>query len=148
VTEWQIVVGKFLASCTLLVVMFGCTLMYPLTLDRLGDLDWGATMAGYVGMLLLGGAYCAIGIMASSFTKDQVVSILVAFFLCFALYLVDQLAGQPTGGVAFAFQYASTSYHFQNIARGVIDVRDVVYYLSLIVVCLYIARTVIASRRW
>ncbi len=148
VTEWQIVVGKFLAACTLLAVMFGCTLMYPLTLDRLGDLDWGATMAGYIGMMLLGGSYCAIGIMASSFTKDQVVSILVAFFLCFGLYLVDQLAGQPTGGVAYAFQYASTSYHFQNIARGVIDVRDVVYYLSLIVVCLYIARTVIASRRW
>ncbi|MEZ4460861.1 MAG: hypothetical protein R3E66_14250 [bacterium] len=105
-------------------------------------------MAGYVGLLLLGGTYAAIGVMASSWTQDQVVSILVAFSLCFFLYVIDQLAGQPEGGFAAVVQYLSTSYHFQNIARGVVDLRDVIYYLSVTVVCLIVAQASIASRRW
>lgn len=148
VTDFQIVAGKFLAACTLLAVVFAMTLPYPYTLSRLGDLDWGAVAAGYVGLMLLGSAYAAIGIMASSWTRDQVVAILVAFSLSFFLYLVDQLVGQPTGATAQAIEYLSTSHHFQNLARGVVDLRDVVYYLSVIVVCLVVAQASIASRRW
>lgn len=148
ISDFEIVTGKFLAAVTLLAVVFATTLFYPASLAQLGDLDWGATMAGYVGLLLLGGTYSAIGIMASSWTRDQVVAILVAFSLCFFLYLIDQLAGNPTGGLAKAVQYASTNYHFQNIARGVIDLRDVIYYLSVTGVCLVIAQTSIATRRW
>ena len=148
VSDFQIVVGKFLAACTLLFVVFGMTLFYPYTLSMLGDLDWGATIAGYVGLMLLGSAYCAIGIMASSWTRDQVVAILVAFSLCFLLYIIDQIVGQPTGATAQAIEYLSTNYHFQNLARGVIDVRDVVYYLSVVVICLSVAQAAIASRRW
>lgn len=148
VSDFQIVTGKFLAALTLLSVVFLMTLPYPITLSQLGDLDWGATLAGYVGLLLLGGAYAAIGIMASSWTQDQVVAILIAFSLCFFLYLVDQLVGQPTGGFAQTVQYLSTNYHFQNIARGVIDLRDVIYYVSVIVVSLVVAQASIASRRW
>ncbi len=148
ISDFQVVVGKYLASVTLLAVVFFVTLFYPATLSQLGDLDWGATMAGYVGLLLLGGTYSAIGIMASSWTKDQVVAILIAFSLCFFLYVIDQLAGQPTGGFAVAIQYMSSSFHFQNIARGVVDLRDVIYYLSVTVVCLIVAQASIASRRW
>lgn len=148
VSDFQIVTGKFLAALTLLGVVFLMTLPYPITLSQLGDLDWGATIAGYVGLLLLGGAYAAIGIMASSWTQDQVVAILIAFSISFFLYLIDQLAGQPTGGMAYAVQYLSTNFHFQNIARGVIDLRDVIYYLSVITVSLVVAQASIASRRW
>ena len=148
VSDFQIVAGKFLAAVSLLAVVFAVTLFYPATLSQLGDLDWGATMAGYVGLLLLGGTYAAIGVMASGWTQDQVVSILVAFSLCFFLYVIDQLAGQPEGGFAAVVQYLSTSYHFQNIARGVVDLRDVIYYLSVTVVCLIVAQASIASRRW
>lgn len=148
VTDFQIVAGKFLAACTLLLVVFAMTLPYGYTLGRLGELDWGATLAGYIGLMLLGSTYAAIGIMASSWTRDQVVAILVAFSICFGLYIVDQLVGQPTGGTAVAVQYLSTNYHFQNIARGVLDLRDVVYYGSVIVVCLAVAQASIASRRW
>ena len=148
VSDAQIVIGKFLAACTLLFVVFLTTLPYAFTLSGLGDLDWGATIAGYVGLMLLGSTYAAIGIMASSWTRDQVVSILVAFSLCFGLYIIDQVVGQPTGGTAVAVQYLSTNFHFQNIARGVLDVRDVVYYGSVIVVCLAVAQASIASRRW
>lgn len=148
VSDFQIVTGKFLAACTLLAVVFAMTLPYPYTLSKLGDLDWGAVASGYVGLMLLGASYCAIGIMASSWTRDQVVAILVAFSLCFFLYLVDQLVGQPTGATAEVVEYLSTNSHFQNLARGVIDVRDVVYYVSVCAVCLVVAQASIASRRW
>jgi ABC-2 type transport system permease protein len=148
VSDFQIVIGKFLAAVTLLAVVFAMTLPYPYTLSSLGDLDMGAVAAGYFGLLMLGATYSAIGIMASSWTRDQVVAILVAFSLCFFLYLIDQLVGHPTGAMAQVIEYLSTSYHFQNIARGVIDIRNVVYYLSVIVVCLTVAQASIASRRW
>lgn len=148
VSDAQIVIGKFLAACSLLFVVFLMTLPYAITLSKIGDLDWGATAAGYVGLMLLGSTYAAIGIMASSWTRDQVVAILTAFSLCFGLYIIDQIVGQPTGNTAVAIQYLSTNYHFQNIARGVLDVRDVVYYGSVIMVCLAVAQASIASRRW
>lgn len=148
VSDLQIVVGKFFAACTLLAVVFLMTTPYAYSLSQLGELDWGATAAGYVGLMLLGSSYAAIGIMASSWTRDQVVAILVAFSICFGLFIIDQIVGQPTGSTAVAVQYLSTSFHFQNIARGVIDLRDVVYYVSLIVVSLAVAQASIASRRW
>ena len=148
ISDFQIVFGKFLAALILLGVVFLMTLPYPYTLSLLGDLDWGAVAAGYIGLMLLGGSYCAIGLMASSWTRDQVVAILVAFSICFLLYLVDQLVGQPTGTAAQVVEYMSTSYHFQNIARGVLDTRDVIYYLSLIGVSLTIATLSIGARRW
>jgi len=144
----EIVVGKFLAALTLLAVVFLMTLAYPITLSTLGDLDWGAVASGYVGLLLLGGAYASIGIMASSWTRDQVVSILVAFSICFFLYLIDQLVGNPTGSMAWVVEYLSTNYHFNNIARGVLDFRNVFYYVSVMAVSLLIAQVSISSRRW
>ena len=148
VADWQIVTGKFLAAVILLGVVFAMTLPYPYTLSILGDLDWGAVWAGYLGLMLLGGAYAAIGLMASSFTRDQVVAILLAFSICFVLYILDLLVAQPTGTVARVVEYASTSYHFQNIARGVLDIRNLVYYLSLIGFCLVVTTLSIGARRW
>ncbi|TXC75479.1 ABC transporter permease subunit [Bradymonadales bacterium TMQ1] len=148
VSDLQIVVGKFLAAVVLLGVVFLMTLVYPLTLSMLGDLDWGAVAAGYIGLMLLGGSYAAVGLMASSFTRDQVVAILVAFSICFFLYLIDQLVGQASGVGARTAEYLSTSYHFENIARGVVDARDVFYYLSLMAVSLGVATLSVGARRW
>lgn len=153
VKDSHIVLGKFLSSVFLLAVVFATTLPYALTLDMLAQgfgtrLDWGATMAGYIGLLLLGSTYAAVGLMASSFTRDQVVAILSGFSICFGLYLIDVIVGSPTGGGALLVEYLSTGYHFRNIARGVITLSDVTYYFSVIGVCLVIATSSIASRRW
>ncbi len=148
ISDGQIVMGKFLAAMGLLAVVFAMTLPYPYSLSMLGDLDWGAVWAGYLGMMLLGGAYVAIGLMASSWTRDQVVALLVAFSICLFLYLIDLLATQPSGTWTQVVEYASTNYHFQNIARGVVDVRDVVYYLSLMGVALVITTLSLGARRW
>ncbi|RAL20279.1 ABC transporter [Lujinxingia litoralis] len=148
VSDLQIVVGKFLAAVVLLGVVFLMTLPYPLTLSMLGELDWGAVGAGYIGLMLLGATYAAVGVMASSFTRDQVVAILVAFSICFFLYLVDQLVGPASGAAVRAAEYLSTSYHFENIARGVVDARDVFYYLSVMGVSLGVATLSVGARRW
>jgi ABC-2 type transport system permease protein len=146
--DFEIVMGKFLAAVTLLGVVFTMTLPYPISLAWLGDLDWGAVAAGYIGLLLLGGAYSAIGIMASSWTRDQVVAILTAFSICFFLYLIDRLVGNPTGTLARMVEYMSTNSHFNNIARGVVDFRDVFYYFSVMGVALVITQVSVAARRW
>jgi ABC-2 type transport system permease protein len=147
-SDFEIVMGKFLAALSLLGVVFTMTLAYPITLSMLGDLDWGAVASGYLGLLLLGGTYAAIGLMASSWTRDQVVAILTAFSICFFLYLIDQLVGQPTGTMARVVDYLSTNSHFNNMARGVVDIRDVFYYVSVTGVALLVAQVSIASRRW
>lgn len=148
VSDFQIVAGKFLAAVFLLATVFAVTLVYPYSLSLLGPLDWGAVWSGYLGLLLLGASYAAIGLMASSWSKDQVVSILVAFSICFFLYLIEQLVAQPTGTTAQIVEYLSSAYHFKNIARGVIDSRDIIYYFSIIGVCLVVAQSSIAARRW
>ncbi len=148
ISNFQIVMGKFFAAMILLAVVFAMTLPYPYTLSMLGALDWGAVFAGYAGLMLLGATYTAIGLMASSWTRDQVVAILTAFAICMFLYLIDQLVGQPTGTAAYIAEYASTSYHFRSIARGVIEARNVVYYLSVIGVCLVVTTLSIGARRW
>lgn len=146
--DFEIVAGKFLAALGLLAVVFLMTLPYPISLSMLGDLDWGAVASGYIGLLLLGGAYAAIGLMASSWTQDQVVSILVAFSICFFLYLIDQLVGNPSGTMARMVEYISTNSHFNNIARGVVDIRDVFYYLSVMGVALVVTQVSVSARRW
>ena len=114
----------------------------------MGDLDWGPVIGGYAGLILLGASYASVGIMVSSWTKDQIVSILLGFFLCFGIFILDRLFTKSTGVTATVFEYLSSNFHFQNIARGVIQASDIAYYLGLIAVCLTLARNSIASRRW
>lgn len=152
-TDFEIVMGKFLAAMGLLSAVLAMTLAYPITLSWVGsvldaDLDWGVVASGYLGLVLLGGAYTAIGLMTSSWTRDQVVAILLSFSICFFLYLIDQLVGQPTGATARAVEYLSTNSHFENLARGVVDVRDVFYYLSVMGVGLVATQVTISARRW
>lgn len=148
VTDGQIVIGKFLAAQTLLLVTFLFTLPYALTVASMGDLDWGPVVGGYIGLVLLGGMYSSVGIMVSSWTKDQIVSVLLGFFLCFVLFILDRMFANSSGLVAQTLEYMSSNYHFQNIARGVIDLKDVVYYVTLTTVCLVAARITLAARRW
>jgi len=98
--------------------------------------------------VLLGSTYVAVGIMVASWTKDQIVAILLGFFFCFTLFIMDRMFSNQSGVVAQTFEYLSSNYHFQNIARGVIEVSDVVYYLSVTTICLTAARVTLAARRW
>jgi ABC-2 type transport system permease protein len=148
VRDWEVVLGKFLAAMALLATTLGLTLAFAVTVAKLGPLDKGPAVAGYVGLLLMGGSYVAIGVMASSFTRNQVVSLIIAFGICFALFLFGKVLPFVPDALKPIVSFLSTDTHFENVARGVIDSRDVVYYLSVIVVALLIATTSLESRKW
>jgi ABC-2 type transport system permease protein len=124
------------------------TVAFPITVSFLGPLDKGVTVASYFGALLMAGAFVAIGIMASAFTRSQIVAALVAFFIGFSLYLLGAIIGVIPPSLAPFAAGLSIGSHFMNIARGVIDLRDVLYYASVIFVCLMVAQTTLDSRRW
>jgi ABC-2 type transport system permease protein len=148
VTDWEVVLGKYLASLGLIAVLLGLTLTFPITVSFLGTIDKGSTFAAYIGLLLMCGAYAAIGLMASAFTKNQIVAVLIAFFISFALFLIGQVVQILPPAVAPIANAISITSRFQNIARGVLDSRDLLYYLSMIFGCLLIAEATLASRRW
>jgi ABC-2 type transport system permease protein len=148
VTDWQVVVGKYLASIGLICVLLLLTVAFPISVASLGPLDKGATVAGYIGMLLMCGTYAAIGLMASSFTKNQIVAALIALFIGFGLFIIGQMVQVMPAWIAPFCNAISIHTRFQNIARGVIDTRDVLYYLSMIFGCLLVAETTLDSRRW
>lgn len=138
VTFRDIIVGKFLAAWAFVGIMLAPTVIYAVTVSFVGKLDWGPVIGGYIGALLLGASYCAIGILASSTTKNQVVAFIIAMSICVFLTLLINflIFFLPNTFVGF-FQYMSASFHFQNIAKGVIDSRDVLYFLSVSFISLY-----------
>jgi len=138
VSNQEIIIGKFLAAVAFVGVMISPTIVYALSTAFLGDLDWGPVIGGYLGAILLGAAFCAIGLMASSLTRNQVVAFIVSMAICFSLTLMMDfvLFFLPNSIVGF-FQYLSANYHFQNIAKGMVDSRDILYFLSVIFLSLY-----------
>ena len=146
VADFEVILGKYLAALALLAVAIAFTLTYALTVGSLGKPDVGVIVAGYIGLLLLGAGYVAIGIMISSLTENQIVAFIVSFVIIFALSLVDKVLLFIPTALASIFEYLSAEYHFNNIARGVLDTRDLVYYASLIVLGLYFAARALKRR--
>jgi ABC-2 type transport system permease protein len=148
VRDSEVVLGKFLAAMALLCTAIGLTLVFAITVKSLGPLDRGPTIGGYLGLVLMGGAYVAIGVMASALTRNSIVSFIVAFAISFALYLLGRLTQFLPQALQKLVAYLSIDGHFENIGRGVIDTRDLIYYFSVMVVCLLIATLSLESRRW
>jgi ABC-2 type transport system permease protein len=148
VRDWEVVVGKWLAAMTLLLATLALTLVFAITVARLGPLDRGPAIAGYFGLLLMGGSYLAIGVMASSFTRNQVVALIISFGICFAFFLFGKVLPFVPEKLQPLVSFLSTDTHFENVSRGIIDSRDLVYYASVIVVSLLIATTSLESRKW
>jgi len=148
VKDWQVVVGKFLAAMALLCTALALTLVFAITVRSLGPLDRGPAIGGYIGLVLMGGAYVSIGVMTSSFSRNSIVSFIVAFAISFALYLIGRLTQFVPPSLQALTSFLSIDSHFENISRGVIDSRDVIYYFSVIGVCLLVATLSLESRRW
>ncbi|HSZ83812.1 MAG TPA: ABC transporter permease [Polyangia bacterium] len=148
VRDWEIVIGKFLAALALVCTAVGLTLVFAISVRLLGPLDRGPAIGGYVGLVLMGGAFVAIGVMCSAFTRNSIVAFIAAFGISFALYLFGKLTQFMPEALQPVVSFLSIDGHFDNISRGVIDTRDVVYYLSIIGACLLVATTSLDSRRW
>jgi ABC-2 type transport system permease protein len=147
IQEWQVVTGKFLASVLLLVVMLLLTCLYPLFLLIFGNPDKGPLLTGYLGVLLQGAAFMAVGLWASSLTQNQIIAALLAFAFLLVLWLSDNL-GQFLGGTPGSIiSYLSVTTHFQDFPTGVINTKDVVYYLTLIAGGLVLSTLTLQSRR-
>jgi ABC-2 type transport system permease protein len=131
VRDGQVIAGKLLAVTVFLLAAIALTLFYALTLALLGDLDAGATVGGYLGLFLFGLTGAAIGLLASSLTKNQIVAFILGFALLFALFMLDKITPFVPGVLAGVVQYLGLDFHYQNLLRGVIDTRDVLYYLSV-----------------
>jgi ABC-2 type transport system permease protein len=147
-TDAQLISDKFIAALGLMATLLVLTLAFPITVSFLGPLDWGTTIAGYIGALLMAGAYVAIGVMSSSFVRSQIGAALIGFGIGFGLYLVGATVAYWPPSLQSLAQALSPTTHFMNIARGVIDLRDFVYYASMITGCLIVAHTTLESRRW
>jgi ABC-2 type transport system permease protein len=137
VTYREVVLGKFLASVAFVTAMLLPTLAYPVTITFLGDLDWGPVVGGYVGAVLLGASFSAVGLFASSLTRNQIVAFIVGVAICFALVLIDKILFFLPTPLVGVLEYLGADYHFENISKGILDSRDIIYFLSLIFISLY-----------
>ena len=148
VRDSEVVLGKFLGCLGFLAVMLGATLYYPLQLFVFGRPDVGPLVTGYLGMLLTASAFMSIGLLASAFTQNQIVAAVVslmALLLLWVLSAASSFVGPEVGGL---LQYLGLSGHIESFQRGVIDSRDVVYFVSLIIACLFVSVRALESRRW
>lgn len=148
ITDAQIVAGKFLGAMGFLAVTLAGTLIFPLIVGGLGDLDTGLVIGGYVGLFLVGAAYLAMGLMTSTWTKNQIVAFILAVLLCTFFYGIDAMVESVWEGARDALAFMSFKAHFENIARGVLDTRDIIFYLSVVVVALVAAVQSLQTRHW
>jgi len=137
VTTLDIVLGKALSALLFSAFMLLPTLSYPLFLSFLGDLDWGPVIGGYLGALLLSAAYISLGVLFSSTTRNQIVAFILSASVCLFLSLVDRMLVLIPPGLGRILQSIGSGYHFTNISRGIIDSRDLLYFLSVIFLSLY-----------
>ncbi len=148
--DHELVAGKFLASWALLAVGLALTAGLPLTVAGLGNLDWGPVAGGYVGALLLGAAYLAIGQFVSATTENQILAFILALTVCLALWGLglEGFAGLFPDRTAEILRSLGTGSRFQSIARGVLDLRDLAYDLSLTAFFLAASVGALRARRW
>lgn len=147
VSHWQVLWGKFLACFMLIFFALLCTLPYYLTIIHLGKVDSGVVLCGYLALMLMSSAYIAIGLFASSITNNQIVAFLVALFIgIFFQILFGMLAGNLTGLLGETTNYLSLSAHYEAVTRGVLDSRDLVYFISIVFMSLVLAETSLAKR--
>jgi ABC-2 type transport system permease protein len=148
VRDVEIVLGKFLAAWTLLAATLAPTLVYLVTLMLLGTPDLGPVVTGYLGLMLTGGVYIAIGLFASSLTENQIVAFLIGMVIILAFFLADKVLLYMPGAIAPTVEYLGIDYHFSNIARGVIDSRDIIYFGSVLGFALMTATASLERRKW
>ena len=149
----EAVVGKFLAAYAFLVLAIGATLTIPISMTMFGSPDWGPIMGAYLGAILMGGVLLALGAYVSSLSTNQIVAFIVSVSLSFVLVLcgwlpMRQLAGRVSPVLADVLAYLSVQTHFSNVAKGVVDTSDMIYYLSFIFLFLLFNVYAIRSHRY
>jgi len=146
ITFRDVILGKYFAAVGFIAAMLIPTLAYPICISFLGQMDWGPVAGGYIGALFLGASFAAIGLFASSLTRNQIIAFIIGMTLCFSLTLIDKmLILFPRTFLGF-LGYLGADFHFRNISKGIIDSRDFLYFLSIIFLGLYSTHLVMEEK--
>jgi ABC-2 type transport system permease protein len=155
VSQWEIVLGKYFATVILVIFALIPCLIYYYTVYNLaapvGNVDSGAFWGSYIGLMLLGSSFAAIGVFVSALTKNQIVAFIIAVFLCFVFYLgIDYISKLPIfyGSIESLIQSFGFQAHFYALGRGIIDTRDILYFITVIFVFLFLTKSVLESKYW
>jgi ABC-2 type transport system permease protein len=149
ITDWQVIFGKFLAALILIIITLALTIPYFITVSSLGNIDNGAVFSGYLALILISAMYIAIGMFASSITNNQIVAYLTALSIgIFFQVIFQMLSGSLPGIGAQIADYLSVYSHYDSMTRGVIDSRDLVYFLSVTFLALVSAETMLLKKRY
>jgi ABC-2 type transport system permease protein len=147
VTDWEIILGKFLSCLLLIVIALALTLPYYITVASIGKIDHGAVWCGYLGLILTSMTYISIGLFASSLTGNQIVAFLLSLLIgVFFLIIFNVLASDSSGLIGQIIDYLNLQTHFESISRGVVDSKDVIYFLSISAFGLILAEIMLSKR--
>ncbi|MBK9376924.1 MAG: ABC transporter permease subunit [Saprospiraceae bacterium] len=147
VSYWEVILGKFFACLALVTIALLLTLPYYISIAKLGNIDHGVVWSGYLGLLLLSAAYIALGLFASSITNNQIVAFLLALFIgIFFQFLFDAIATDITGITGTFISSLSMGRHFDSISKGVLDTKDLIYFISLTGFGLLLAELFVSQR--
>ncbi|WP_334055575.1 gliding motility-associated ABC transporter permease subunit GldF [Polaribacter sp. P097] len=145
ISDWKIVLGKFFASLLLVIIAIVPTFTYIFTVYELGNpvgnMDFGSTIGSYLGLLFLASTYTAVGLFTSTLSKNQIVAFILSVFITFILFYGFDAIANSFGSNGFTIQQLGINEHFKSISRGVIDTRDVIYFLSVTFFFLFITKT-------
>ncbi|MFM7023745.1 MAG: gliding motility-associated ABC transporter permease subunit GldF [Flavobacteriales bacterium] len=152
ISDLQIILAKYFANLTILILSLLPTLIYFYTIYKYGaiegNIDTGATWGSYIGLFLLGAIFIAIGIFSSAITKSQIISLIIAIILCIFCYIGFEYVSEFFGDDALFIDQLGISHHYYAISQGQIDSRDVVYYLSTIVFFILLTQLTLSKRKW
>lgn len=146
ISDMQIIIGKYLSTLAIFGIILIGMLVAPITISFVGDLDAGIVISSYIGFFFLGATYLAMGLAASSFTRNQIIAYIMGIVVIAAFFLMNGMAS-GSGFIATLFENLSIRFHYTNFFRGVLDTRDLLYFISLISVSLFVSGTALASRK-
>ena len=148
VRDLEIILGKWLAAMALYAVILGVSVLSMVTLFVYGKPDWRPVLVGYLGLLLQGGCLLAIGTFISTWTRNQIVAGVAGFSVCLLLWVLDWMSSFQDSVTAKAVSYLSVLQHFDSFSKGVLDSKDIIYYLSAIFIGLFLTARSLESLRW
>ena len=147
ISDRQLIIGKWLGAFLLVAIALAFTIPYYITVSQIGDIDHGATICGYLGLLLMSAFYVSIGLFASSLTNNQIVAFLLALMIGICFHFLFGIVGaNTTGVVSEILNTLSIQNHFESISRGVLDSKDLLYFISLTVLGLLLSEFIISKR--
>jgi len=148
VRDGAVLLGKFLAAFALYALMIALTLVFPAIIWYFAPLEGGPILTGYVGLLLMGATFIAVGVFASSLTENQIVAALVSFLILLMFWVVGWSADFADPALGRVLQHLSLTEHNESFAKGVFETKDIIFYMDFTLVALFLALRSLEARRW